>query len=219
MNNVKLNKMNLMRSKMLTVLFSMLISALLLLPLFSSAKGREKNAKAGSVYMQPLNKDYHAAVTLANLEEGKYTLTIESGNGVNVYYDALLNAPEQFSKVFDFSRLDDGEYTLRLKSNNGLVERHFDIVEGKIKVYYNENTKPEFKVMGQKALFSLPNTGKMNYNIRIYNNNGEELYSAKENSATIKKMFDFSKVETGNYKILVSSKNNEFAFDFANGQQ
>lgn len=219
MNKVKFNEMNLIRSRALTVIFSMLISALLLLPLFSSAKGINKKAKAGNVYMQPLNKDYHATVTLTNLEEGKYNLTIESENGVNVYYDALLESPEQFSKVFDFSRLEDGEYTLRLKSRNGLSERHFDIVNGKIKVYYEEKEEPEFKTMGQKAVFSIPNEMGKYYSIRIYNDNGEELYYANENSATIRKMFDFSKVDAGNYKILVSSNNNEFAYDFSNISQ
>jgi hypothetical protein len=216
MNKVKINEKNLIRSRALTVLFSMLISALLLLPLFTHAKGREKTTNPGKLYMQPLNKDYHATVTIANLAEGKYTLTIESGNGMNVYYNTLLESPENFSKVFDFSKLSDGDYTLRLDGKQGITERFFTISNGKIKVYYAEKEAPMFKTVGQKALFTLPNSLGLDYSIRIYNERGEELFHGVESANSIKKLFDFSQVEAGNYKILVSSKAREFSYNFSN---
>lgn len=218
MNKLKINEKSLIRSRALTVLFSMLISALLLLPLFTHAKGREKGANPGKLYMQPLNKDYHASVTIANLAEGKYTLTIESGNGMNVYYNTLLESPESFSKVFDFSKLSDGDYTLRLNSKQGVVERHFTIANGKIKVYYAEKEVPSFKTVGQKAVFTMPNTLGLNYYIRIYNEKGEELFYGVESANNIKKLFDFSQVEAGNYKILVSSQARQFSYNFSNQQ-
>lgn len=218
MNKVKINEKSLIRSRALTVLFSMLISALLLLPLLTHAKGREKIASPVKLYMQPLNKDYHASVTIANLAEGKYTLTIESGNGMNVYYNTLLESPEKFSKVFDFSKLSDGDYTVRLNSKQGVSERLFTIVNGKIKVYYEEKEVPNFKTVGQKAVFTLTNSMGLNYSIRIYNEKGEELFYGVESANTIKKRFDFSQVEAGNYKILVSSKTREFTYNFSNQQ-
>ncbi|OFX73116.1 MAG: hypothetical protein A2W96_02280 [Bacteroidetes bacterium GWD2_40_43] len=216
MNKTKTNEVNLIRSRALTVIFSMLISALMLLPLFTSAKGKDKAAKTTKVYMQPLNKDYHAAVSLVNLEEGKYTLTIESENGVNVYYDAVLKSPESFAKVFDFSRLEDGEYTIRVKNKEGVVERHFGLENGKVKVYYEEKEEPVFKTVGQKAIFVLPNENNLNYSIRVLDAEGEQLFATNENASTIKKMFDFSNVEAGRYQILVSSNKSDYSFDFVN---
>lgn len=216
MNQLKTNEVNMIRSSALAVLFSMLISALLLLPLFTSAKGKVRSAKAAQVYMQPLNKDYHAAVSLVNLEEGIYTLTIESGNGVNVYYDAVLKSADSFAKIFDFSRLEDGEYTVRVKGDEGTAERHFVIEGGKVKVFYNEVAEPVFKTVGQKAIIMMPNENNNNYSISVYDTNGEQLYATSENGTSIKRMFDFSKVENGKYQILVSSENNKFSFDFVN---
>ncbi len=216
MKNVKTTEVNLIRSRALTVLFSMLISALLLLPLFSSAKERNKVSKKGKVEMQAMNKDYHASVKLVGMEDGKYTLTVESTNGMTVYYDALLESPEQFSKVFDFSRLKDGEYTLRVKSNKDEVERSFEISKGKVKITNDEVAAPEFNVVGQRAHLMLPNTENKYYSIRVLSPVGEELYSTRVNDETNKKTFDFSEVKTGKYQIVVSSDNGDFAFDFLN---
>jgi len=214
MNTIKRNEVNLMRSGALAVLFSMLVTALILLPLFTSAKGREKVNNNGKVYMHSLGNQYRASVTLTNFEEGKYTLTVESKDGVEVYYNTLLDSPEKFSKIFDFSRLQDGEYTLKVQTRNGAKERHFDIKNGKVYVHYDEKETPEFKPVGQKAVLVMPNSSNNMVSIRILSPEGEELYSKCESKEEIRKMFDFSKVDDGTYKVLVSSNNRDFAFDF-----
>ncbi|MFA6401216.1 MAG: hypothetical protein WCX31_06265 [Salinivirgaceae bacterium] len=216
MKNAKTTEVNLIRSRALTVLFSMAISALLLLPLFSSAKERDKSSKKGKVEMQPLNKDYHATVKLIDMQDGKYTLTVESTDGITVYYDALLKSPEQFSKVFDFSRLKDGEYTLRVKSNDEEIERNFEISKGKVNVTNEEVAVPEFNIVGQRAHLMLPNDENNYYSIQVISPLGEELYSTRVNDETNKKTFDFSEVKAGKYQIVVSSDNGDFAFDFLN---
>jgi hypothetical protein len=219
MKNVKSMEMDLMKSRALTILFSMLIAALLLLPLMSSAKGREKTKSNAKVYMHPLNKECHAAITITSVEEGKFTLTVESENGASVYYNEVMNSPEQFSKVFDFSNLRDGEYTLKLKSKYETKETQFDIVGGKIKVFNAEKEVPVFKTSGEKAEILVPNASNLNYSISIVNENGEELYSTYESKENIKKVFDFSKLEKGKYQILASTSKTSYAFGFEKKNQ
>ncbi len=207
-------EMNLMKSRALTVLFSMLIAALLLLPFFSFAEGGERNLENAKVYMHPLNKDYRAVVTVASVADGKYNLTVESTNGLNVYYDEVMKSPEMFSKIFDFSNLEDGEYTLKIKSNNEEKTRNFTIENGKIKVYYDEKEKPSLDLNGDKATFTVPNTMKLDYSIRVVNERGEELFYTSDNNENIKKVFDFSKVAAGKYQILASSRKANYSFDY-----
>ena len=215
MNKLKKNELGLIRSRILATLFSLLLSLLIVTPLLAFPKTDGKGKK-GSIYMHPLSKESHATVTLANFEEGKYTLTIESENGVDVYYDAILDSPEKFSKIFDFSRLEDGEYTLRVKSRNKTKERYFEISGGEIKVYYEEKAEPVFKPVGKKAVFVLPNAENKRYAIKVISPEGDELYATSEKKDTIRKLFDFSQVDEGNYTVLVYSGSEEFAFDFHN---
>lgn len=217
MNNTKNYETSLIRSRTLAVLFSMLISALILLPLFSSAKGKEKAMKNTKLYMQPLNKEYHAAVTIASLAEGKYTLTVESENGDNLYYNQIMKSAENFSKIFDFSNLEEGEYTLKIKSKGETKVRHFNLIDGKIKVIYEDEkveAKPEFKIVREKAYFHLPNSSEKYFTIRIVNSMGDELYSSREKNEMIKKVFDFSNVNDGDYQVLATSNQHNYTFNF-----
>jgi hypothetical protein len=217
MKNVKTTEVNLIRSRALTVLFSMIISALLLLPLLSSAKEKNKTTKKGKVELMPLNKDYHATVKLVDMEGDKYLLTVESLNGTTLYYDALLESPEEFSKVFDFSRLKDGEYTLRVKNNDEEIERLFEISNGKVKVSNNTvAAEPVIKTIGQRAHLKFPDANHNIYAISIVSPVGEELYSTRIKSETTNKTFDFSEVKNGTYQIIVTSVNGDFAYDFVN---
>lgn len=215
MNKLKKNELGLIRSRILALLVAGLVSFLALAPLTLIASGKGKT-KSGNIYMHPLNKDYHAIVTIANFDEGKFNLTIESENGVNVYYDEMLESPEKFAKIFDFSKLEDGEYNLIVKNKKVVKTRRFTITDGQIKVHYYNKPEPVFRKMGDRALFVLPNQANENYSIKVISPNGEELFQTFESNDTIKKMFDFSQVESGLYQLLVYSDNAKFAFDFKN---
>jgi len=213
MNKTKNYEMNLIRSRALAVLFSLILSALILLPFITSAKGKNTAPKNTSVFMHVLNKDAHAAVTVNSIANGRYTLSIESENGSDIYYNEVLT-DAQFAKIFDFSNLEDGEYTLKIKSKHETNYRLFDIVNGEIKVYYEESVEPKFRTKGEKAFFEIENRSNLEYAIRILNTDGEELFYAKDNKSKIKKAFDFSNLEKGNYQVLVSSNKANFAFDY-----
>lgn len=215
MNNLKKKELGLIRSRILAMLVSLLISFGAFTPLttFAKEKGKEKNAK---VFMHPLNKDYHATVTLVNFEEGKFNLTLESENGTNIYYNELLESPETFAKVFDFSRLEDGEYNLIVKNKNKSIVQKFTKENGEIKVNYETKQKPVYRPFGKKAMLILPNNENQRYSLKIISPEGDELYQSFEQDKIIKKRFDFSKIDAGTYTILASSKNAQFAFDFIN---
>jgi len=213
MENLKSNEVTSIRSNALIVLFSMVISALILLPLLSSAKGADKS-KTAKVYIRPLSNKSSAAVTVSSVDQGNFTLIIESENGMDIYYDKVMKSPENFSKVFDFSNLQDGEYTLKMKSNGETKELGFSITDGKILVNNNEKAEAIFNMNGEKATITVPNAANQVFSILIVDENGNELYSAVESATEIKKVFDFSTVAAGKYQILASSNGHSYAYDF-----
>ncbi|MDA3893808.1 MAG: hypothetical protein PF517_19260 [Salinivirgaceae bacterium] len=208
-------EMNLIRSRALVALFGMLLGTLLLLPIITSARDGKKPENTAKLYIQALQSNKHAAVSIFDLGEGKHSITIESDSKESVYYDNVLKNPESFAKIFDFSNLEDGEYVLKVKSKNNVKTREFEIVKGKIKVFYEETVQPEFTINGEKATLKLNNTDKLTYSLRVINENGTELSSVSENDASIKKVFDFSTAKPGSYKIVASSNKTDFSFNYS----
>lgn len=210
---------SLIRSRVLDFAIALVISALIMLPFVTMAKGKDKSTTTGKVYMHPLQKQAHATITLAEFEEGYSTISIEGGSNNDVYYSEILNTPQNFSKVFDLSTLDDGDYSLKVKVKNDIKERHFSIEDGKISVMYENLAEPKFNAVGQKAFFELPNTGQTAYSISVISPKGEELYSSNSNDEIIKKQFDFSSSEFGAYQVNVSSNVDAYSFSFNNEER
>jgi hypothetical protein len=211
MKHLKISEARLVRSDYFAVLISMLAAALVLLPFFTSAKGRE-TAKVGQVYMYSMNGS-RAAVTLTNLSEGKYTLSIESQNGVEVFYNERIDSPEKFAKIFDFSRLEDGDYNIIVKVDNVTKAKHFEIKNGEVIVKPELSVVPSFKAQGTKALIEIPNANSQLVSIRIYSPDGDELYSGIEKQ-DVRKFFDFKNVENGKYTVYVMLDNASYKFDY-----
>lgn len=214
MKNLKTNEVNLVRSRALTVLFSMILSALILFPFIAGAKGKKEAKSEEMVYMHALQQNAHAAVTIANIGEGKYELSVESRDGDDIYYNEYLTSVSQFSKVFDFSKLEDGDYTFKLNTRSGLKERHFVVKDGEIQVNYAREIKPSFSSTGHKALVEFENALENDVMVSVYNVAGEELVSKTIKKEEGRKFFDFSEVVAGEYKIVVYSGNKEYAFNY-----
>lgn len=161
MNNQKSNEMNLIRSRTLAVLFSLLVSALILLPLLSSAKSGDKPSKSATVSVESLNTVYVRAVTLASFDDGNYTLTIENENGENIYSNEVMYTPERISEMFDLSKLDNGNYTLKIKSKDRVQVRYFNLYSGKIKAFSNQKENYSYSATDNQAVFIMLNSSNI----------------------------------------------------------
>jgi hypothetical protein len=211
MKNLKIPEASLIRSDFFTVLISMLAAALVLLPLFTSASNSNK-PESGEVYMHPMEGS-RAAVSFTNLSERKYTISIESSNGLDVFYSESINSPETFAKVFDFSHLADGDYTLNVQAGNSTKEKHFEIKNGAVNVKSGKLTVPTFKYQGTKAFIDVPNTENQLVSIKLFSPQGEELYSDVEKH-DVSKLFDFGKVDNGKYTLLVTLDDASYQYNY-----
>jgi hypothetical protein len=60
--------------------------------------------------------------------------------------------------------------------------------------------------------FSYLNFDQENYQLYIYNNDGLVFQKKMGKDFAIQNGLDLSKLESGNYKVVLSSRNNEFAY-------
>lgn len=213
MNIKKSLEVNLIKSRALAVLGSLLLSALILFPFIGSARPAEKEKADAMVFMHAFKSNKKASVSLYNFAEGKYTLTIEGLDG-GLYYNTLLESAEGFKKVFDLSSLEDGDYSLNVKGKKGEETRRFTIENGEIKVFYHEACKPEFKAFGAKAIIEMANKAENPVTVKVVGENNQELWQSTFSGQQIRKVLNFTQLENGNYKVLVSSPVFEYAFDY-----
>ncbi len=214
MKHISNTEASLIRSNTLAIIFSLLVSALIMLPFLTFAKGKESaNPSTGKVYVHAFKQNAQATITLADFSNGTHSLTIESEDGNYVYYNAMVESPNAFSKVFDLTRLPDGDYIVRVKVKRETVERSFKVKNGRVIVNETEAYAPVFKTEGSKALVLLANQANENVAIKVFSPAGEELYTTYVNTA-VRKAFDFSNVSNGNYRVVVETKDNTFAFDY-----
>ena len=160
----------------------------------------------------PINAE-QARISITNEKPALFEMSIETEKGDLVYYKQTTEASKEYQKIFDFANLEKGKYVLNLKVNDTKVIREFEInnksiVVGDSKMRFD----PYFSFKDNLLKFSYLNFDQENYNLKIYCN--DQLYYNKRigNDFSIQQGFDLSKLENGNYRVVLSSLNNEYIY-------
>jgi len=209
------NEGRLMRSDYFAILVSMLTAALIMLPLLLSAKGNDDVKKLkieDSLSFRYLNCT-RAAVVYTSNEAGNYTLSIETKGGDEVLYSEYIRTAGKQARVFDFLNLEDGAYKVVAKKNGKRMERVFNIKDGELSYSGRVVVDPIFKASGTRAIIELPNEQGKNVYVKIIDPKGEVLYSAIETNE-VRKNFEFSNVDAGDYTVLVDIDGDDYHFDY-----
>ncbi len=160
----------------------------------------------------PLTAD-RAIVSITNENPALFEMSIETEEGSLVYYKQTTNASTGYQKVFDFANLEKGKYVLYLKVNDTKVIREFEVTSKTIHVGESKlRFDPYFSFKNDMLKFSYLNFDQENYHLYIYNNEGLVFQRKMGSDFAIQNGFDLSKLESGNYKVVLSSRNNEFAY-------
>lgn len=160
----------------------------------------------------PLTAD-RAIVSITNENPALFEMSIETVDGSLVYYKQTTNASTGYQKVFDFANLEKGKYVLNLKVNDTKVIREFEVTSKNIHVGESKmRFDPYFSFKNDMLKFSYLNFDQENYQLSIYNNEGLVFQRKMGSDFAIQNGFDLSKLESGNYKVVLSSRNNEYAY-------
>lgn len=161
----------------------------------------------------PLTAD-RAIVSITNENPALFEMSIETLNGDLVYFKQTTDASTEYQKIFDFANLEKGSYLLNLKVNDTKVTRDFEITSKNIRVGESKIIfDPYFSFKNDVLKFSYLNVDQELYQLYIYNDEGLVYQKRLGKNFAIQNAFDLSKLESGNYKIVLSSYKNDYAFN------
>ncbi|MBK6285651.1 MAG: hypothetical protein IPF54_25980 [Draconibacterium sp.] len=160
----------------------------------------------------PLNAD-QAIVSVTNEKPALFEMSIETNKGDLIYYKQTTKASTEYIKTYDFANLQNGLYVLKLKVNDTRVLREFEVSNKKIIVGDSKmKYDPYFSFKDNILKFSYLNFEQEKFNVSIYNE--DELFFNKKlgKDFAIQEGFNLSKLEKGNYKVILSSLSNEYVY-------
>ncbi len=192
---------------MKTIKFLMTVTAVAIVAIASAVEKPKMN-------VIPLTAD-RAIVAITNNNAAYFELSVETKDGEMVYYKRSNKPLTDYKKVFDFADLKEGNYVMNLKVNDtnlskGFAVNHKGISVGDSKVTFD----PYFDYADGVLKLSYLNFDKANTKLYFYGNDGGLVYETKlGNEFAISSGYDLSKLAKGNYRVVLSSFNNEYTYN------
>ena len=167
------------------------------------------------VNILPLTAE-RAVVAISNDAESKFQISIEDANGSVVYFKETEGNVADYRKVYDFSQLEKGDYKLVVSIDGIVGKREFSIGNREISVGKEKTlTAPFFSFKDDVLRVAYLNHENERMNLYIYGN-GELVYSkALENTFSVNKGLNLSKLSAGEYKVVLASGNEVYDYSVA----
>jgi len=161
----------------------------------------------------PVQKD-KALVAIESSSPSEFELSLQNSSGETLYYKKSEKPVQTFSTLFNLHELESGQYEVSLTSGNCKLTREVNISkDGIIKVGEEvAQFAPCYKFEDNLLKVSYLNNKLRNVNLSIYQ---DGLYVAGKKlgkEMCIQKIFDLSKLEHGEYEVVLSDRENEYAF-------
>lgn len=165
------------------------------------------------VNVVPLSAD-RAIVSIENENPAQFEVSIEADNGDLVYYKKTNEPITDYRKVYDFKDLEAGNYVFNLKVNDTSVSNEFSvsskgIVIGEKKMRF----APYFNYEEGVLQLSYLNFDQEPLKLNFFNEKGLVYQTELGKDFNIATGYDLSKLEKGNYRVVLSSYSNEYAYD------
>ncbi len=155
-------------------------------------------------------------VTFENVKKGSMLL-IKDHYGLILFKELIENSGE-YSKGFDLTALPDGNYYFELDKEVEIKIIPFEVLSNVVafdKTKESTINKPFVTFKEGRLLVSKLALENQPLEIKIYDKDSNLIYSEKLlNGKILERIYDVSKVEKGNYKIVMTSEGREFVKKF-----
>lgn len=162
----------------------------------------------------PLTAD-RAIVSITNENAAYFELSVETRNGEMFYYKRSNKPLTDYQKIFDFTDLKEGDYVMNLKVNDTKLSKNFEV--DRLGIYIGDSKltfDPYFNYKDGVLKFSYLNFDRNNLKFMLFEKDGGLVYEKKlGNDFAVSSGYDLSKLEKGNYKVVLSSFNNEYSYN------
>ena len=153
-------------------------------------------------------------ISFKSVKEGS-KLTIKDANGLVIYKESISKTGE-YSKGFDLTALPNGDYYFELESELKIVLIPFNVALNEVNFKKEEeNTifKPVVRVKDEMVYLSRPSFDETPIDVEIFfSKNHDLIFSEKfEKKSEVKRIYDFSKSEKGNYTFVFESNGRKYS--------
>lgn len=165
------------------------------------------------VNILPLTSE-KAVVAISAADAANFRISIENEKGEKVYYKETDADSKDYRKVFDFSNLEKGDYKLSVSVDGLTTERLFKIESENIAVgRENSLIEPYFSYKAGILKMSYLNFPEKNISLNFYTNDNLVYSKDLGNKFNVTEGFDLSKLERGNYSVVLSTENNSYTYN------
>jgi len=142
-------------------------------------------------------------------------LTIKDSNGLVLYKESI-SKTGKYSKGFDLTALPNGDYYFELESELKIVLIPFNVAQSEVNFKKEEeNTifKPVIRVKDEMVYLSLPSFDESPIAVKIFFSENYDLVLSEkfEKESEVKRVYDFSKSEKGNYVFVFESNGRKYS--------
>lgn len=159
------------------------------------------------------NSDKKFSVQMSNFDEIKLAIRISDENDRNLFEEEITKS-RNFNKTYDMSQLPEGNYFLEVEDNKKISEWKIQVSEKVMNIIQiSEINIPQFVQKDNRVELNINNIAKFDTKLKVFDENGIELYEEElEDTNSVRKIFDFSKVPPINYTIIASIGERNFKF-------
>lgn len=122
---------------------------------------------------------------------------------------------KSYMKKFDLTELENGSYYFKLDDPLRTLIYPIRVENRKVRILKrSENTKPVFRLKGDRLFLNLLNLDSDDVKIRVYDSNNRTLFKEViENKSIVTKVFNFEKAGEDRYTVVVKDGENTYFED------
>ena len=160
-----------------------------------------------------LKSESKALTEISNNSEQNYEISISNWAGDILYHRVAQGEKVESRKVFDFSDSEFGVYKVKVKLDGESSEQLVTVTKTGVEVgEIVRNADPVFTFNDNVLTLSFQNQNKDGMSLNMYSD-GVLIYEKKLNdSASLNKKFDLSKLNKGDYQVVFSVGNDQFVY-------
>jgi hypothetical protein len=161
-----------------------------------------------------LKSESNALREISNNSEQKYEISITNLDGDLIYHREDQLDKLESRKVFDFSKSEYGVYNLKVKLDGESSEQLVTVTRDGVQVgEIVRKADPVFNLTGNLLVLSSLNQSKEGMSLGIYSDEKLVWEQALKNSSASIRKFDLSKLEPGDYRVVLSVGNDDYEYE------
>jgi len=154
-----------------------------------------------------------ALLSVSNDTEQIYEISIYDSEGNTIYAFETKDSKPNFNQTLDFSKLENGLYKMNVKMEGAKFEKYLAVNESGVTVGKStKKTEPLFQFKDNLIKISHLNHANENVSLHLYQNGSLVWEKELDNSFAINKGFDLSKLDRGNYNLVLASGNDVYEY-------